>query len=56
MFVYTFAKGVNKGCLPAKYLELANKGYDALIKDLIKVEENGVVNLIKCCAVAGLGG
>lgn len=56
MFVYTFAKGVNKGYLPAKYLELANKGYDALIKDLIKVEENGVVNLIKCCAVAGLGG
>lgn len=56
MFVYTFAKGVNKGYLPAKYLEIANKGYDALIKDLIKVEENGVVNLTKCCAVAGLGG
>ena len=56
MFVYTFAKGVNKGYLPAKYLEIANKGYDALINDLIKVEENGVVNLTKCCAVAGLGG
>lgn len=56
MFVYTFAKGVNKGYLPAKYLEIANKGYDALINDLVTVEENGIVNLTKCCAVAGLGG
>lgn len=56
MFVYTFAKGVNKGYLPAKYLEIANKGYNALIDDLVTVEENGVVNLTKCCAVAGLGG
>lgn len=56
MFVYTFAKGVNKDYLPAKYLEIANKGYDALINDLVTVEENGIVNLTKCCAVAGLGG
>ncbi|MEN3323188.1 glycoside hydrolase family 88 protein [Mariniflexile soesokkakense] len=56
MFTYAFAKGVRKGYLDKKYLEVANKAYDALIKDLVSVEENGIVNLNKCCAVAGLGG
>ncbi|MFG6685819.1 glycoside hydrolase family 105 protein [Mariniflexile sp. HNIBRBA6329] len=56
MFTYTFAKGVRKGYLPEKYLDVANKAYNALIKDLVSVEENGVVNLNQCCAVAGLGG
>ena len=32
------------------------KAYQALLDDLITVEENGVVNLNQCCAVAGLGG
>src|SRR6056300_201394 len=54
MFTYTFAKGVRKGYLPETYLEIANKGYNALIDDLVTVEENGVGNLTKCCAVAGL--
>jgi len=56
MFTYTFAKGVRKGYLPETYLEVANKAHSALIDNLISVEENGVVNLNKCCAVAGLGG
>ena len=56
MFTYTFAKGAKKGYLPENYLEIANKSYDALIKNLVTVEENGVVNLNQCCAVAGLGG
>ncbi len=56
MFVYTLAKGVNKGYLPKSYLNFANKGYDGLINNLITVEDNGVVNLNKCCGVAGLGG
>ncbi|SFZ92731.1 unsaturated rhamnogalacturonyl hydrolase [Flaviramulus basaltis] len=56
MFTYTFAKGVNKGYLPKKYLEIANKAYKGIIDNLISVEENGIVNLNKCCGVAGLGG
>lgn len=56
MFVYTLAKGVNKGYLPKNYLQNANKGYNGLIDDLITIEENGVINLTKCCGVAGLGG
>lgn len=56
MFVYTMIKSVNKGYLPKSYKAAAKKGYDGIIKDLITVDETGVVNLNKCCAVAGLGG
>lgn len=56
MFVYTMIKSVNKGYLPISYKAAAKKGYDGIIKNLISVDKNGVVNLNKCCAVAGLGG
>ncbi len=56
MFVYTMIKSVNKGYLPKSYKVYAKKGYDGIIKNLITIDENGVVNLNKCCAVAGLGG
>ncbi|MFP3593106.1 glycoside hydrolase family 105 protein [Chryseobacterium sp. SIMBA_038] len=56
MFVYTIIKSVNNGYLPKSYKAAAKKGYDGIIKNLISVDENGVVNLNKCCAVAGLGG
>ncbi|WP_294219732.1 glycoside hydrolase family 88 protein [uncultured Chryseobacterium sp.] len=56
MFVYTMIKSVNKGYLPKSYKAYAQKGYDGIIKNLITVDPNGVVNLNKCCAVAGLGG
>ena len=56
MFTYTFAKGARKGYLPEKYLDIAKKSYQALLDNLVSVEENGVVNLNQCCAVAGLGG
>lgn len=56
MFTYALAKGVNKGYLPAKYLENAEKAYQGILDNFITVQENGVVNLNRCCAVAGLGG
>ncbi|WP_294231197.1 glycoside hydrolase family 88 protein [uncultured Chryseobacterium sp.] len=56
MFVYTMIKSVNKGYLPKSYKAYAQKGYDGIIKNLITVDPDGVVNLNKCCAVAGLGG
>ncbi|MEL1255213.1 glycoside hydrolase family 88 protein [Flavobacterium sp. DGU38] len=56
MFVYVMIKSVNEGYLPKSYKKAAKKGYDGIIKNLISVEANGVVNLNKCCAVAGLGG
>ena len=32
------------------------KPINGILDNLISVEDNGVVNLNKCCAVAGLGG
>ncbi|WKL49481.1 glycoside hydrolase family 88 protein [Flavobacterium pectinovorum] len=56
MFVYAFAKGVNKGYLPAKYKKLAEKGFDGIVKNLIKVDEDGEIHITQVCASAGLGG
>jgi len=56
MFAYAFAKGVNNGYLPAKYKDVANKAFDGLTNDLIKVQEDGSVIITQACAVAGLGG
>ena len=56
MFTYALAKGVRKGYLPNKYLDIAKKAYAGLIENLVSVEKNGIVNLNRCCAVAGLGG
>ncbi len=56
MFTYILSKGANKGYLPKKYMARAKKGYEGILKEFITVEENGVVNLNKCCGVAGLGG
>ncbi|WP_228852564.1 glycoside hydrolase family 88/105 protein [Aegicerativicinus sediminis] len=56
MFTYTLAKGVKKGHLPEGFMETALKAYDGIQKQFITVDEQGIVNLNKCCAVAGLGG
>lgn len=56
MFVYAFAKGANKGYLPKEYKTIATKGFDGMIKDLVKVSPEGLVTITEVCAVAGLGG
>lgn len=56
MFVYTLAKGVNKGYLPQQYMDNANKGYEGILKEFIQVSDDGVISLEKCCSVGGLGG
>jgi unsaturated rhamnogalacturonyl hydrolase len=44
MLVYTLAKGVRLGALPAKYLPAAQRGYTGIISNFVKVE-NGQTNL-----------
>jgi unsaturated rhamnogalacturonyl hydrolase len=56
MFAYAFAKGTNKGYLPTEYKKLANKAFDGLTKDLMKVDADGSITITQACAVAGLGG
>jgi unsaturated rhamnogalacturonyl hydrolase len=56
MFAYAFAKGANKGYLPSKFKAVANKAFDGLIQELVKVDVDGQVTITQACAVAGLGG
>jgi unsaturated rhamnogalacturonyl hydrolase len=56
MFVYALAKGVRNGYLPAKYRQVAENGYRGILKEFVKADANGQLNLEGTVAVAGLGG
>lgn len=56
MFMYSYAKAVNKGYIDEKYREIAEKAYDGLMNTLIVKNADGTLTLTKCCAVSGLGG
>ena len=56
MFAYAFAKGANKGYLPKEFKKHAEKAFDGITRDLVKVTPEGYVIITQCCAVAGLGG
>ncbi|SCD19743.1 putative Rhamnogalacturonyl hydrolase [Proteiniphilum saccharofermentans] len=56
MFMYSYAKAVNKGYIDQKYRRIAEKAYDGLKKELIVKNEDGTLTLTQCCSVGGLGG
>lgn len=56
MFVYALAKAARLGYIDVKYRTLANRGFDGLISNLVKVAGDGMVSLTNICQVAGLGG
>ena len=56
MILYAMAKGYRMGYLGENWLEEAKKTYKGIIEEFITVTAEGLVNLNKNCAVAGLGG
>jgi unsaturated rhamnogalacturonyl hydrolase len=42
--------------LPKEFKTTAEKGFDGMIKNLVKVSPEGEVTITNVCAVAGLGG
>ncbi|QNL49262.1 glycoside hydrolase family 88 protein [Olivibacter sp. SDN3] len=56
MVVYTLAKGVRLGYLPAKFLKNARKGYEGILKEFVEEDSQGKVNLNGTVKVSGLGG
>lgn len=56
MFVYALAKGARLGYIDAKFLGVANRGFDGLVSNLVKTGPDGMVSLTGICQVAGLGG
>ncbi len=56
MFVYALAKGVRKGYLHPAFYKIAEKGYDGILRQFIRVDRKGNVVIRQACACAGLGG
>jgi rhamnogalacturonyl hydrolase YesR/polygalacturonase len=56
MFVYALAKGVRNDYLPSSYLRVAENGYRGIVKQFLKTDANGQLNLEGTVSVAGLGG
>jgi unsaturated rhamnogalacturonyl hydrolase len=56
MFVYALAKAVRLGYIGDASMDVARKGYNGILANLIRVDEQGLTNLDKICAVGGLGG
>jgi len=56
MLVYALAKAAGKGYLPPSYMEAARRGYQGILDHFIEVDADGLVNIHRACAVAGLGG
>ena len=56
MFMYSFAKAVNKGYIDNQYRTVAEKAYEGLMSRLIVKNEDGTLTLTQCCSVGGLGG
>ena len=56
MFMYSFAKAVNKGYIDKQYRTVAERAYEGLMSRLIVKNEDGTLTLTQCCSVGGLGG
>ncbi|WP_207431595.1 glycoside hydrolase family 88/105 protein [Sabulibacter ruber] len=56
MFTYFLVKAAKKGYIDQKYMEDARQGYNGLLENLIKKNEDETISITQVCAVAGLGG
>ena len=56
MFIYSFAKGVNKGYLDKKYFSIAKESFESLSKNFVSKDNKGYLFLNNTVSVGGLGG
>ena len=56
MFTYTIMKGVRLGYIPAQYSAIADKAYNAMIRQFIVKNADGYYHLNGTVMVSGLGG
>jgi unsaturated rhamnogalacturonyl hydrolase len=56
MLSYSLLKGARQGHLDAKYRDVGRRAYDGILKEFIRIDDKGLVNLDRVCQVAGLGG
>lgn len=55
MFVYALAKGARKGYLEPRFADVARRGFDGIVRELVKTGSDGLPSLTGICKVAGLG-
>jgi unsaturated rhamnogalacturonyl hydrolase len=56
MYAYAFARGAHKGYLEKKYLDISNSAFDGILKELITVDNKGLITMHNICGGCGLGG
>lgn len=56
MIIYAFAKAADKGYLPSSYKAVAKKSFDSFVKEFVKVDKKGEVNILNSSSNVGLGG
>lgn len=56
MFVYTLAKGVRNGYLPASFKGVALRGFEGIKNQFLERDDNGLLHLNGTVQVSGLGG
>ena len=56
MYVYSLLRAVRMGLLDDSYLNAALTGWNGMMKNLVRTDEDGTISLTQCCAVGGLGG
>lgn len=56
MFIYVFAKGARSGYLDPRFRDIASEAFNDFIRELVSVDENGMVTITNICGGCGLGG
>jgi unsaturated rhamnogalacturonyl hydrolase len=56
MFVYALAKAARLGHIDARFRRIAERGFDGLLTNLVRENDDGTVSLINVVQVSGLGG
>jgi unsaturated rhamnogalacturonyl hydrolase len=56
IYTYVFAKGARLGYLDKKYRKIANSAFNGILKELITVDNSGMVTMHNICGGCGLGG
>jgi unsaturated rhamnogalacturonyl hydrolase len=56
MYIYVFAKGARLGYLDKKYRQIAENAFDCFVKELVAVDNKGMVTIHNICGGCGLGG
>jgi unsaturated rhamnogalacturonyl hydrolase len=56
MFAYALARGARLGYIDPEYRQVAERGFDGLLSNLVRENADGTVSLINVVQVSGVGG